>query len=388
MLFRRLICNLARRLSEMPLWQLIAWMWLFALLQNGLWVRPNIDSLQHMASDPYHNMVLDIPARQYLYTSYLGVLIAHYLNAYHTVLSFAGLHVAELLIGWTAVVYLLRKKVGEAPARLATVFFIIAPISNILLTWLGVGDNLMVILSSLLVLLPGPGWTFALAFLLGLAHTEQAGVMAGMMLLGMLSGVSCLQAGNRRKTIVRGLLLSLGVLFAHVLLQTLFSRNQFNLQETRFSFFWNRSTADFLGKFFRDPTATFFSLYLIAWMPVLILLRHWWNNQRSKAWWLLMVHAMALVITMLVYDVTRVFAILSWPIIFIALVECGKEGTLGKYSNRLYRWAVVCVILSFVVPKIVVWDGMVHTGVRMHSILLALGKIDTNQEGWRMMPFR
>ncbi|MFA5265770.1 MAG: hypothetical protein WC378_18270 [Opitutaceae bacterium] len=46
------------------------------------------------------------------------------------------------------------------------------------------------------------------------------------------------------------------------------------------------------------------------------------------------------------------------------------------------------MILSFFVPKIIVWDGMAHTGVGMHSVLLPLGKIDTTQEGWGMLPFR
>lgn len=373
-----------------------------AILENGVWVRPGVGFLQDMAAQPFENVLRDQPLKHYLYTSYLGIVIAHVVGAYRNVLAYAGLHLAEMAVLGAAALFWLRSAHGDRVARFAGVLFVCTPISTVLLTWLGIGDPLVLGLASLLVLARKSLLVFALSLLLGLSHLEQGFVIVALCGIGpavfslfsatpgTLSAGSetrfCPSSASPPPARTRVAAMVLGLACAAVVLNAIFWLNDFNLQEDRISYFWRRGGNEFIQKIMVHPWATLYSLHAVAWPGVIGAAILFFHRSRKAFVWFVAANVLCIGIVLCVFDVTRVFSLIAWPVLLVALIEL-KPLVDAAPKQRVEVILALALVLSAVVPKVMVWNGGVHSTVRKYDVKLLKGEIDPKDPNFSFLPW-
>lgn len=168
--------------SQVSWWRSWAW-WavsvLVALLHNGLWATPNLGFMAHIAEHPGRNPFPVTLPGDYLLTSLsmpsLATVLGH--TKPHEV---ARLHLLVLLVTWAGVVGLARHRFGHAVARNLTVLLAASPVVTVSMQWLGQPDPLTAMCGVAMVLVRRRLSQFALAVLAGLTHPEQAIFMAAI----------------------------------------------------------------------------------------------------------------------------------------------------------------------------------------------------------------
>lgn len=169
-----------RRPEPAPLWHTGAW-WvtsvLVALVHNGLWATPNLGFMATIAQNPGSNPFSGALPGDYLLTSIsmpsLAALFGQ--TAPHEV---ARLHMVVLIVAWAALVALARLRFGAVAARNLTVLLAAAPIVTVSMQWLGQPDPLTAACGIAMVLVARRRHVVALGVLAGLTHPEQAAFMA------------------------------------------------------------------------------------------------------------------------------------------------------------------------------------------------------------------
>ena len=144
-----------------------------ALLHNRLWASPNLDAFSRIAdrlgSDPFS----DASTSDYLLTNLSMPALARAVGMTDPH-RYALLHVIVLLVGCGCCVALAQRHFGYRAARTLLVLLAASPGVTVVLQWLGQPDALTFPLGIALVLVRRRGSFVALAVLAGLTHPEQA----------------------------------------------------------------------------------------------------------------------------------------------------------------------------------------------------------------------
>jgi hypothetical protein len=111
---------------------------------------------------------------------------------------------------------------------------------------------------------------------------------------------------------------------------------------------------------FGNLPAALYSTFSVAWPLVTIAFVEQWTARRRVAWAMIGAVLLAGGATLVALDTTRVFALISWPLVLFAVTRVPKIGL-----------AVWCLLVGLVVPRIIVWDGgIIASG--FHRLLVNL----------------
>ncbi len=357
------------------------------VLTQGVWMVPSLDPVSLMARDvtqnPYPNSIM-----QFLFSSFLMPLIAYAVGLNRTPADYFVLCALVLLVGMALGFGSLRRRFGDETARVVMLLFGATPLINVLLTWIGYGDPLVFALSTLLLALPAAHWRVLVGALLAVAHFEQGCVIL-VLLLGLLPFVDADQPPRTRWVGMAAMVA--GFAAGRIAIDLYFQFHDFQIQNTRSSLIFDKvGPLRFLSDTARYPLVLFFSLLNVTWAAWLLVVVGSWRGDRRLFLVLCGGMALCLGVTVFVLDQTRVAALVTWPLLAGAIIVAARE-----IEGRLVlkKLAVACFLLGLVVPRVIVWEGRIHTSSASFTAMLitdTLGLtdfIDQSVSWWRITPF-
>lgn len=144
-----------------------------ALVHNRLWASPNLDAFARISSELGSDPFRDASSSDYLLTNLSMPALARLFGMTEPH-RYALVHLVVLAIGCAMAVALAMRHFGYRAARTLTVVLAASPGVTVVLQWLGQPDALTFPLGLLLALVRRRGAFVALAVLAGLTHPEQA----------------------------------------------------------------------------------------------------------------------------------------------------------------------------------------------------------------------
>lgn len=316
-----------------PWWRLGLW-WavsvLVALVHNGLWATPNLGFMAHIAQNPGTNPFPESLPGDYLLTSLSMPSLASILGQTqpHEV---ARLHLMVLLIAWAGAVGLARHRFGHPVARNLTVLLAASPVVTVSMQWLGQPDPVTAMCGIAMVLVRRRWAVFAFGVIASLTHPEQAIFMAPVAgaMRALLPSEASEDATRRwRYGAARSVAAAVGgVIMGRFVTQVWFWATDITLNVSRREFidsglgtFWDHHT--------QQPGLLVWSLWGPLWLVAfaLVVLRTPDRrgplpvNARRAALGTSALALLALLPVFLTLDETRVYAVLSAPILAGAAV--------------------------------------------------------------------
>jgi len=337
-----------RELTTVRLAVLVAGVIAAAIVLHGVGTVPLVDVHLAIARDPMAPLH-ELGRRGYLLHSPGLVLLAYALHA-TTKLTFAalGLVIAGLGLAWQ--VWLARRHHGDAGARMLAIAWFAGPLAAVLVTWLGQPDPITVVAAGTLVLARARPLLVLAGFVLGFNHFE-AGVP-------MIASAGLLLVVERRAwldTVLAGLGLAGGklALFAWQAAhdQDPISRLAY-VRETG----WERYVISALG----NVPAWLYSTFSVAWPLVAVAFVGAGRGVRRA---MLASALLAAITALATLDPTRVFALVSWPLVVFAVTR--------RADLRAGAWVMLAAL---VIPRVLVWEGGVIASGFHHLLVDALGR--------------
>jgi len=325
----------------------------FLVLKNGLWPVPNIDLVRSISLDLQANPVAHLPRQQYLMYSYVGPFLGHWLGTNVSIQAYVFMHFFIWLAATVAILQGIRRKFGDDLGRLAGLALVGLPVTTTCLVWLGDSDVFVFLASSLLFLTTSWVVAFLVGIFFGVAHFE-LGVLIGAALLG-----SAWLIGNPRLLNGRALLLSLvGMVLGRMALQEWFEWNHFHLGTDRFQYVLTADPDRFARGLVEHFGILTLSLFGAFWPYVIFRFEALRETRRPLFWGLSAWLLGAVAILCIVLDSTRIFALLSWPLVLLLLPGMIEE---GARRDELRKTFLACAMAAVVFPPLMVWSGKVFS---------------------------
>jgi hypothetical protein len=341
----RLVDAAADAIERVPLWLLATALFALLGLANGI-TEKSADVILRYARTPFSPPPMGGSA--YLVTGPFTVVLAHATGATRSVGAFTWFFFALTCGALVFAFGFVRRAAGETMAKLAAVALFCGPLGAVLLTWLGKADPVTFALATVLVFTRSPVVAFSLAVVGGTNHPEHMLVIVLVLWL--------VDAGDRHRMRNRALSVAAlaGVVIGRGIVSLYLAGFGINGRFDRLAF--AQRDHSWIGDQLRHGGVLLaLSLFAAWWLfPVLVARRAWVHDRRvAKTWALALSIVMAL--TVATIDQTRVFAVLSWPLVLWALrwsVEHFGEGVVR-------RLAACCLLLGVLVPfRLDVYEGV------------------------------
>lgn len=332
---QRRLQPVARVLFESPLWALAAGVLCLSGLLNGVYRAPNASVIASIAADPFSPP--ELGRGSFLLSSPLGPLVSWAVGAREdtSFLIVQGVLTAVAVMG---VAYLMRRWHGDVVARLFLVALFCSPLSNLLVGWIGQPDPFTLVSATLLV--AGPRWAcLAGGLALGFNHFEQGAfiVAAAVMLRradrSVMAALVGLGAGK------------LGLMGFHAALDI-------DAGADRIAYLRAAGMERYLVATFANLPTLVFSVLGVMWAPFLWFLLH---AERRRALTVGALQFALLAPVALTLDSTRVWALMSWPVVVHVLLSM----VVVVERECLRLWSTLLFLTAVVVPRVVVWEGSV-----------------------------
>ncbi len=315
-------------------------------LASGVFTTPNIEDYMTIARHPLSTPAFDNKLDSYVLSSPLPALLMGIVGLAGSRLTFAVGHLMLLVfVLW----YTMNRadRFSSMAGRLVLVAFVASPVSLVALSWLGQPDPLIIGGCALLlfnrrsyVLLIGGGLLAWVSFEQGLF----------IIMVTSLVGVPLLFGREGR---VRHLVLSLvGVLAGRALLM---------LYQVGFGIEQSTTRAEWLAAHGLMPvlrsaiswwTIFIFSLFAGSWIIIGSFLARARLVGVSATGFVVAAVA-ALGVSLLTYDMSRVFALVSWPLLLATACWVARE----YRTQELHRLAAVTLLAGLMLPKVLVGAG-------------------------------
>jgi len=325
----------------------------YAVAVYGLWIAPPYDYL--ISKDPFANILIKTPRQQFLYDSIVIPLVTYFTGLNASKGLFTLFSMALILSGNMLLVYRTKRRLGSDAARVVMICFLLSPVSVVLLMWLGYYDSVTYLLQCLLFFSGSVLGNILIGFVGGLNHFP---VM-------LISGVGLLRFRNvtgdqrSRRWQIAGYLLGLGGGYAAL---GAYQRHyHLALQYDRLSYVKLMGVKGIAHYLLENWLAALFSLYNVLWIVVLLIAFCLYRRNRRAFWYLAGINAVFLAVSALATDTTRVFALLSWPLLtWSVLLILGWERDEGAASyGELRRFLSAVLIAGLLVPRLLVWNGSI-----------------------------
>ncbi len=334
-------------------WKYLTWLAVVMFVKTGMIaVAP---ALLAIVQSPYENP-FGSPHDHYLFWSWLGPFLAHLLGADRP-WSFTLFYLACSL-GFTALmVRWLFTTLDDRAARVALLVFALLPVSATSYYWIFTDSLTLLLLACTLYLPRYPVAVAALGVLLGMQHAEQAFLGA----LGALIGLAwARRRGYRGRYHWRWALgLLIGVVVGKVVLVLLFQHWDIHINSGRW--YWLRKTWRLvLIQFAYSWQVALFSAFAVGWLVVVAFVR----RRAAEALPVAVVLVAMLGLMPISQDPTRVFAIVSFPL--IAVLVLANPAFLASLSRETVG---LCVLLWLVVPWTFVWAGTPQVSAAAYDVM-------------------
>lgn len=276
--------------------------------------------------------------------------------------AFAAMHLVILLIGIAVLMAVIRARRGGRAQRLVLLALAASQLPAMMLWWLGSYDVFTFLLTSALVLAQTWPVLLVLGIALGLFHFEQGLFVAlGLLALGRRRGLS---TGKRAACMLGGLVLGKLALTRYLA--------AIGMRQGRFTYllFGTQDSGSHWDMFIDALPMLAYSLLGAAgvWLALV-----WWRVGASwlQTWRAVAVLAVMLVPAIYTHDQTRVYAVLSWPILLALTLFVERRATeeeIRMLSGRTLL-AVLVLPVVFVFQVRSVWP--LGTAALWHHLLLA-----------------
>ena len=368
-----------RSLFSLPFAKFCIFVFIVIVLQNGVWSVPNVEIVRKMSLNLTRNV---LPADlQYLYTSFLGLALGWVTGAARSHNAFLALHLVSLCAGYFIIAFQIRKKYGDPTARIVVLVFASIPLSNVLITWLGTSDVYVYIFGTALAIASQPGSILIFSFLLGLSHFEQSCFIVLLLIVWRIT-----EYDAQRKSTIHPAFICMamvtGVILAKISLKIYFSTLDFNIISSRITYVMNFPLRQFLENYFKNIGVTLFSLQNVLWIFIAAICAELWSKNFKYSLCIIITHLIPMSVALIVLDTTRNFTLIIWPSIVSMLIILAKNELLPLSDMKKMITAVF--VLNIIVPKLIVWEGKIHSSVAYYDVLRCLGHF----EGTVMTPFR
>jgi hypothetical protein len=339
---------------------------LVALVHNRLWASPNLDAFARIAQEWGSDPFADASSSDYLLTNLSLPTLARAVGMTDPH-RYALLHLIVLIVGCVCCVALAQRHHGYRAARTLTVLLAASPGVTVVLQWLGQPDALTFPLGIALVLVRRRVAFVALSVLAGLTHPEQAvlmvacaAVVRGLVLppAQLLELPATRPPWRRVPSRVLGDLVAgvLAVGLARLVIEAYLRLFEVGLGRPRSDYL--RLGAELLVEHHTRATA---SLVYLLWGPLWLVVigvialriraaRSPEPDRDAWSWGVLAALSLvALVPVAVTLDETRVYAVLTAPVLGAAAVVLSRE--VVAWRPPVLRFASIALLaITAIVP--------------------------------------
>jgi hypothetical protein len=374
---------LSRQLDRMTSWlfgmgfgRFVTLVLTLAVLRNGFWFVPNIEYVRLISLDPAvcHEEIRTTPTAHYLMNSFLGPLLAWLLHANRDNLVFALAHLALFLALFPLVLLLARRRFGDPFARGLGIAFAVLPTSTVLFTWLGNADVFTVLLTSVIFLAESPLLLLLAGLLLGVNHFEQGAILVVLIVLARWFIAGAVTAPR----VWRLAWAAVGLVLGKLALKGWFAYCHIELVEGRLDWVILTGLREFTRKFLLNASAVLFSLFNVFWAAIVLLGYGIARKSPRALAGLAALFVLVLGVAVLTLDLTRVFALLSWPVVMAFLLLALAADPAPHAATRKVLTAVLAA--AVVVPPLFVWAANIHSGLQYHTVRLVYAALTNGGE--------
>lgn len=315
------------------------------VVHTGIWVMPNYGDTARRAMDPFTNpFAPGEHEKDYLLSTWFVWFVAWLIGVTgerETVVFTLAVALAFLAV----TVAVIRVKVPPGQRRLAWLIFFLLPAAGVPLYWVGADSMTLLLMVLAVALVDRPRAAVAPGFLLGMQHVEQA--MVAVVGVGVLAVLRAALGGHRRPVGRFALWWGLGIIAGRFVLTTIWTAFGMAPEASRLSLAGD-DLAGLVGQFLSSPAAILWSGLGVVWLVVAMLFHGAWRTYAP----LVVASLVMLSGVALVEDQTRIFAIVSLPVVMIGLVL--DEAALRDLPERALG---ALAFVGFLVPWIWVWKG-------------------------------
>lgn len=323
-----------------PLWLLTGAAMIIATIWFGYTFTPNEVVWRYIASDPFTQLVHG--PGEYLYGSPIGPLVAHALGVGVDPYAFRAVQTLVLIASIVGTAYLVRTWAGDVAGRLFVVAWFCSPLANVHVTWIGQPDPITMAAATFVTV--GPTWAcIAGGMLLGFNHFEQGVFIVAAALI--------LRQFVRRDGFRFGLCAGAGLAAGRALLAVYHNASNITVTTGRIDYFADLGFGDYFRAWGPNLPALIFSVHGVLWVAVVAMLRNIQPRPRNAV---IVVQVGLLAPVLLTLDVTRVYALITWPIVMVCVMWAASQP-----ETQIRRWAVLLAGTSLVVPRVIVAGGVV-----------------------------
>jgi hypothetical protein len=320
-----------------PLWILNAAAIAVTVAWFGLAFTDNESAWRSVAVDPFTQHSTG-PAT-YVYNSPIGPAITWLL----TDSSKEAWRLVHLLLAVAAIyttVYLVRRWRGDLIARLVLLAWFCSPLANLTVTWIGQPDPVTILAATMITL--GPSWACLTGgALLGFNHFEQGVFIAAA---AIILRVAVQHQPRRCASFIAG-----GILGGRAALWLVHTVNGMNTGGARLGYIVDHGAGDYLRATGHNLPALIFSVYAALWIPVAMWMRDLPARETRVA---VGVQVGLFAVTVLTLDVTRVAALITWPVVLTVAVWAATRPSVR-------RDATILIGIALIVPRVTVTWGEV-----------------------------
>ena len=356
--------------DKLTLWQLCALLAVYCALVHGIWSVPN-GVPYHISKNPFVNIYGQNPADQFNYDSLVIPLVAYASGLNRSLLTFTCLNCAVIV---AAIIMLLQgvRRIWEVDfAKIAVLTLALNPLSAILLTWIGSYDSVTFILQSVLFLTENWGAALVLGMLGGFNHFPILFISGTYFIVFR----GALLRHNKRKGTL--LLYWVGLSIGYAALKLYHYHYHLNVTQDRLSAAGHFGLRPLIRLIVTNWLAATFSLYNVLWIAVLCILFFLYRQNASAFWCFILGNCTFVLLAFLALDTTRVFALLSWPMLLYGLLavfsDSRRQGPECYGQTRLFLCAIL--MAGLFIPRLWVWDGQIYFSRHIDMVRKLLGSI-------------
>jgi hypothetical protein len=319
------------------------------ILKIGIWYHPALWKLLEISIDPFNNSAIANPYAHYLYYNFLGGFVANFFG-FNTKITFFLFHLFFSITFFFLYVYFVFKKLSKKYATFSIVLFLALPVSTTSFFWVGYDSVTLTIMMISIIFRFYIPLVFIFGILLGLQHFELT-FLAALSLL-VLNIYNKFSFQYSYLNLNYSISIIIGILFGKFLLEYYFYQIGIDINSGRISY-----TSDYLKHFTYNA---YFNFHNVIWFALsigwLIIIRYFYFKDRNNLFLLIILGQ--LLILFIVDDTTRVYANLSFLIIFSQILV--NKNFLQNIKN--YEISIL-LFLWLIFPYGWAWQGVLRASM-------------------------
>lgn len=343
-----------------------------SLFKVGVWYMPTLGWSQKIAVDPFINPFAD-PLAHYVLWSWLGPFLCWLLG-----LSNRGAFFLFHLFFQIAFIFLMAALISKSlkeDRKKSAIMFVILPAYAISFYWVGPDSLTLFLMASIFVIPTSMLWGALIGVLLGMQHFEQSLVAFGGLLMGI--SISRLRKMNFGPNTSCAASCLIGVIFGKLVLIYIFKIYGIEVNSGRLFVFtetWELTIRDFYYSF----QYILFSVLGLGWLFVIKYV-----EQGKISCPFLFSLLLLILVLPLVFDETRVGAIVTFPLVVSYLL------LNASFIRSLDKKFVNFVFLAWLIlPWGWVWAGRPKVSVLPWDLVIILNwffgwfEVPLHPSGW------